>query len=64
MVPKIIEHDVSKFCEELLEETIKNITIDGGSEKVKEAFSSLVSIVNCEIFRVSFWLFSMKFLNL
>ena len=40
MVPKIIEHDVSKFCEELSEETIKNLTIDGGAEKIKEALSS------------------------
>ena len=47
MVPKIIEHDVYKFREELSEETIKNLTIDGGAEKVKEALSSWgVSIEN------------------
>ena len=47
MVPKIIEHDVYKFREELSEETIKNLAIDGGAEKVKEALSSWgVSIEN------------------
>lgn len=39
MAPKGIEHDRLKFREELPKDSIENLIVDGGAEKVKEAIA-------------------------
>ena len=52
MAPKVIDHDVIKFREELSNDVIEKLLIDGGAEKVKESVTNWGYSIENEIVAV------------